>query len=81
MTKIYLVKVNYKFESGWETTINLQVFTNKKLANIYLEYKKLKRKQNPKKDAEVSYELEEFEISKLDWSEELLELQMKELPY
>lgn len=80
MTKVYLVEGSY-WTGEKNTKIILAVYTNKKLANIYKEFKELSFEPSGLGCDRASYRVYEERISKLDWTEELLELQMKKLPY
>lgn len=80
MTKVYLVEGSY-WTGEKNTRIILAVYTNKKLANIYKEYKELSFEPGKLGCDLAHFQVVEERISQLDWTEELLELQMKELPY
>lgn len=81
MTKVYLVTGSY-WKGAEHQLVILATFTNKKLANYYREYKELSFKKNKFLDYEAAYfRVQEERISKIDWSQNVLELQMEELPY
>lgn len=80
MTKVYLVEGSY-WTGEKNTRIILAVYTNKKLANIYKEFKQLSFEPGKLGCDKAYFQVHEERISQLDWTEELLELQMKELPY
>lgn len=81
MTKVYLVTGSYWKGMDHQFVI-LATFTNKKLANYYREYKELSFKKNKFLDYEQAYfRVQEERISKFDWSQDVLELQIEELPY
>lgn len=86
MTKIYLVKLSaWNKETHEAKSYTLQVFTNKKKAYIYAEYKQLQA-ETEKPDylstyENITYKVEEWKITTLDWTDELVELQKKNLPY
>lgn len=86
MTKVYLVKLKaWNKVSQHYIHVVLEVFTNKKKAEIYAEYLNLKA-QIKKPDYlttydDITYKVEEYGISTIDWSNDLLELQTKNLPF
>lgn len=84
MTKIYLVKFTYFDKMNGLQEETFQAFTNYKKAKIYCEYKNLQIKK--KKSIwyhcnEGEFVVETMTISQWDWSKELNELQIKDLPY
>lgn len=77
MTKVYIVENSFDDCFGYKSTQIISVFTNKRKAKIMAEY--FNTKYSCLENS--TYVVKEFRISQSDWSKELLELQMKELPY